>query len=427
MNSITVSSLKGELSVPGDKSISHRAIMLGSLANGLTEITNFLDGEDCLSTIRCFKEMGIKITQTKDTVAITGNGLYNLSAPKSTLNVGNSGTTARLLSGILAGQTFESTITGDESIQSRPMKRIIEPLSSMGADIASIYGNDCAPLHIKGSKLTGISYQSPIASAQVKSSILFAGLYADGTTSVTEPYLSRNHSELMLQAFGANVKTENTTITITPSVNELAGQKIKVPGDISSAAYFIAAALIVPNSEIKLCNIGINPTRDGILQICQKMGADIKIENQHTTNGELVADLIVRSSSLTGTTIEGEIIPTLIDEIPIISVLACVANGTTIIKDAAELKVKESNRIDAMVKNLSKMGADITATEDGMIIHGGKPLHGTLIDSKKDHRVAMSCIIASLIADGPTGLSDFSCINISYPNFLNDLSKLHSQ
>lgn len=424
MKSITVSSLKGELFVPGDKSISHRAIMLGSLANGLTEVTNFLEGADCISTIRCFQKMGVKIEQSKDKVLITGKGLYNLSPPNSTLDVGNSGTTARLISGILAGQSFESTLNGDESIQTRPMKRIMEPLSSMGADIKSIYENNCVPLHIKGNKLTGISYLSPIASAQVKSAILFAGLYADGATSVTEPYQSRNHSELMLQAFGVNVKTDNTTVTVHPGFNSLNGQKIEVPGDISSAAYFIAAALIVPNSEIKLHNVGINPTRDGILKVCKKMGADITIENQRNVNTELVADLIVRSSSLSGTTIEGSIIPTLIDEIPIIAVLACVANGTTIIKDASELKVKESNRIDSMVECLSKMGADITATEDGMIIHGGKPLHGALIDSKKDHRIAMSCIIASLVADSAVGISDLSCINISYPNFLNNLDKL---
>lgn len=416
--------LKGELYIPGDKSISHRGIMLGSLAKGTTEITNFLEGADCLSTMECFQAMGINIQHNKDKVVIHGNGLHGLTAPNHTLYVGNSGTTTRLMSGILAGQAFESTVNGDESIQSRPMGRIIKPLTSMGAKIKSLQGNDCAPLCIKPSHLKGIHYSSPIASAQVKSSILLAGLYADGKTSITEPYLSRNHSELVLQAYGADVITNETTITLHPLNKELVGQKIQVPGDISSAAYFIAAALITNNSEILLPNIGINPTRDGFIRVCKQMGADIKIENEKNINGEQIADLMIRSSSLNGIIIEGEIIPTLIDEIPIIAVLACVANGDTIIKDAKELKVKESNRIDAMVENLSKIGADVEATEDGMIIHGGKPLHGALLNSRKDHRIAMSCIIASLITEGTTAISDLDCIQISYPTFYMDLKKL---
>lgn len=418
--------LKGELFIPGDKSISHRGIMLGSLAKGTTEITNFLEGADCLSTMKCFQAMGVDIQHSKNKVVIHGNGLHGLKAPNKTLYVGNSGTTTRLMSGILVGQDFESIVDGDESIQSRPMGRIMKPLSLMGADIQSMRGNGCTPLQIKPSHLKGFTYSSPIASAQVKSSILLAALYADGITSITEPYLSRNHSELMLEAYGADIVTKETTITLTPNGQELIGQKIQVPGDISSAAYFIAAALIIPNSEIILHNIGINPTRDGFIKVCCQMGGDIKIENQKTENGEPTADLIIRSSSLKGIAIEGEIIPTLIDEIPIIAVMACIADGDTIIKDAQELKVKESNRIDAMAENLSKMGAAVEATEDGMIIHGGRPLHGALLNSKKDHRIAMSLIIASLISEGAAAISDLDCIQISYPTFYSDLKQLES-
>lgn len=419
-----VSRLSGEIHIPGDKSISHRAVMFGALSEGITEVTNFLQGADCLSTIECFRKLGIEIENTPEHILIHGKGLHGLRAPLSQLDAGNSGTTTRLISGILAAQPFFCTLTGDSSIQCRPMKRIMEPLALMGADIHSINNNDCAPLQIHGKKLHGISYTSKVASAQVKSCILLAGLYAEGTTSVTEPTISRNHSELMLRCFGADVRTEGTTAFILPEP-ALHGEKICVPGDISSAAYFIAAGLLVPNSEILIRNVGINPTRDGILRAAKAMGASITYLNRQE-DGEPTADLLVKSSTLRGTTIEGSLIPTLIDEIPILCIMAACAEGTTIIKDAAELKVKESDRIAVMTSELQKMGCDITATDDGMIIHGGKPLHGAVIDSYGDHRIAMSFAIASLIAEGTTEISGSDCVNISYPSFYSDLQSLHS-
>lgn len=415
--------LRGELAVPGDKSISHRAIMLGALAEGTTEISNFLQGADCLSTISCFQEMGVKIDNQTDRVIIRGVGLHGLKAPVHTLDAGNSGTTTRLISGILAGQPFTSTLNGDASIQKRPMKRIINPLTQMGADIRSLKHNGCAPLEIRGGHLCGISYQSPVASAQVKSCVLFAGLYADGTTSVTEPVRSRNHTELMLSGFGAQVTSAGTTASVTPEP-QLHGQKIAVPGDISSAAYWIAAGLAVPNSQLLLKNVGINPTRDGILRVAEAMGANITRENVHTVSGEAVCNLIVRSSSLHGTTVCGELIPTLIDEIPVIAVLACFADGETVIRDAQELKVKESNRIDTVVEGLRAMGADITATDDGMIIHGGAMLHGAEIDSHLDHRIAMSFAVAGLLCDTPTTILNADSVVISYPDFFESLQKI---
>lgn len=415
--------LSGTITVPGDKSISHRSVMFGSLANGLTEIHGFLQGADCLSTISCFTQMGINIETKQDVLLVHGRGLHGLKQPDRILDCGNSGTTTRLLSGILSGQRFSAALTGDESIQRRPMKRILDPLSQMGADIRSLPNNGCAPLSITGRPLHGISYVSPVASAQVKSAILLAGLYAEGETRVTEPYLSRNHSELMLSAFGADLHTEQTTAVLKP-VKELFGQKIQISGDISSAAFFLAAACIIPDSEILIQNVGINPTRDGILRVCRAMNADLTILHQKEEAGEAAADLLVRSSSLTGTVIEGAIIPTLIDELPILAVMACFAEGTTIIRDAAELKVKESNRIAVMVQNLSAMGADITETEDGMIIHGGKPLHGAVIDCKQDHRIAMSFAVAALAADGETTLLGADCVKISYPDFYQDLKRL---
>lgn len=416
-------SLKGEVTVPGDKSISHRAVMFGALAKGTTEVTNFLQGADCLSTIDCFRRLGISIENTPSRILIHGKGLHGLTQPASTLDVGNSGTTTRLISGILAGQNFETTLNGDESIQSRPMKRIMEPLSQMGAKISSLKGNDCAPLCITGTNLHGIHYTSKVASAQVKSCILLAGLYADQVTSVTEPWVSRNHTELMLQGFGAKVTCHEKTASILPDP-ELIGQKIEVPGDISSAAYFIAAGLIVPGSEILIKNVGINPTRDGIIRVCEAMGADLTLLNKRINGGEPVADILVRHSSLKSVTVGGELIPTLIDEIPMIAVMACFAQGTTIIKDAAELKVKESDRIAVMTENLTRMGAKITATEDGMIIEGGNALHGAVIDPHLDHRIAMSFAVAALAADGETTIQDADCVKISYPEFYKDLGRL---
>ena len=421
-----VKSLRGEITVPGDKSISHRAVMFGSLAQGTTTVENFLRGADCLSTIDCFRRLGIQIDETPELITIHGKGLHGLTAPSQLLDAGNSGTTTRLISGILSGQSFETTLTGDASIQKRPMKRIIEPLTQMGASITSLHGNGCAPLNIQGRPLHGIHYTTKVASAQVKSSILLAGLYADSATSVTEPALSRNHSELMLRQFGADVQTEGTTATIQPGP-ALAGQKIVVPGDISSAAYFIAAACITPESELLIRNVGTNPTRDGILRVCRMMNADVTILPHAQNDGEPSADLLIRSSSLKGCVIEGELIPTLIDELPVIAVMACFAEGTTIIRDAAELKVKESNRIDVMAENLTAMGAQVTATDDGLIIEGGRPLRGAAIDSHLDHRIAMSFAVAALNTDGETEIQDAECVNISYPAFYQDLNRISSR
>ena len=415
--------LKGEITVPGDKSISHRSIMLGSIASGITEVHGFLNGADCISSMNCFRQMGVDIDYDGSIVTIHGNGLHGLKAPADTLDVGNSGTTTRLMSGILAAQNFSSRVIGDDSICRRPMKRIITPLSMMGADITSERGNDCAPLIINGRKLKGIHYDSPVASAQVKSCVLLAGLYADGETSVTEPYVSRNHTERMLNAFGGSCTTLGTTATVT-SDPVLTGQKIVVPGDISSAAYFLVAGLIADNSEITIKNVGINPTRDGIIDVIKMMGGDITFANVNADSGEPTADITVKTSSLKGCVIEGDIIPKLIDEIPVIAILACFAEGETVIKDAAELKVKESNRIDVMVNNLSAMGADITGTDDGMIIRGGKPLHSAVIHSKKDHRIAMSFAVAAMCAEGETEILDANCVNISYPDFYRDLENL---
>jgi 3-phosphoshikimate 1-carboxyvinyltransferase len=422
MNFQKISRLRGEITVPGDKSISHRAVMFGALAKGRTRITGFLRGADCLSTISCFRQLGISIEEGADKIVVEGKGLHGLQAPADVLDTGNSGTTTRLISGILAGQKFTSVLNGDASIQKRPMKRIMTPLSQMGASIRSLNGNDCAPLEITGSPLRGISYLSPVASAQVKSAVLLAGLYADGETSVTEPAVSRNHTELMLKSFGADVRSEGLRAVIQPEP-ALYGMDILVPGDISSAAYFIAAGALVPDAEILIRNVGINPTRDGILRAAKAMGADITLLNEKNT-GEPVADLLIKSSTLHGITIGGDIIPTLIDELPVIAVMAAAAGGTTTIKDAAELKVKESDRIAVMTENLSAMGCDITATKDGMIIHGGKPLHGAVIDSHLDHRIAMSFAVAAMIADGETTIRDADCVRISYPGFYRDLEML---
>ena len=423
-----ITGLRGTVSVPGDKSISHRCVMFGSIADGTTEIHNFLPGADCLATIQCFRTLGIELEQKDSTVTVHGKGLHGLSAPSHILDVGNSGTTTRLLSGILAGQPFESKLSGDESLNSRPMKRIIDPLTQMGANISSILRNGCAPLYIAPSRLHGIHYDSPVASAQVKSCILLAGLYAEGETSVTEPGLSRNHTELMLREFGADIRSvhdldcSRTTAIIRPC-QELYGQKITVPGDISSAAYFIAAGLIVPDSEIRITNVGVNPTRAGMLKVCEDMGARIELVNERTEGGEKIADITVRTSQLHGTVIEGDIIPALIDEIPIIAVMAAVAEGTTVIRDAAELKVKETDRIETVTDNLKAMGCDVTPTDDGMIIKGGK-LKGASIHTLLDHRIAMAFSIAALAAEGRTRILDSKCVDVSYPTFYDTFEDL---
>ena len=545
--------LQGTVTVPGDKSVSHRAVMLGAISDGTTEITNFLPGADCLSTIRCFRQMGIgiELSEDKKHVLVRGRGLHGLQAPDEVLDCGNSGTTMRLMSGILAGQPFSSVLTGDDSIRKRPMKRVILPLTQMGADIHSEQDSGCAPLTIRGlsgsgsagegtffhkDRLHGITYHSPVASAQVKSCVLLAGLCADSPVIVTEPSLSRNHTELMLASFGADVYT-GTFSKVLPAVSaaaepylseyaaaeyltgtaayanlsessakagtffnesasaagapdssvsasaflkgsadaaaflksssgaasflkdsasaaaflnssaasaellmheeyrnlpaaavmpdpKLEGGSVRVPGDISSAAYFLCAALLVPGSHITLKNVGINPTRTGILRVAEAMGADIVICARTESGGEPAADLEVRYSPLHGTVIEGDLIPTLIDELPVIAVLAACAEGDTIIRDAGELRVKESDRLAIIIENLQAMGVSVEPLDDGMIIHGGQPLHGAVLDSHEDHRIAMSFAVAALTATGDTEIRNAECVRISYPGFYTDLAGL---
>ena len=409
----------GQIKVPGDKSISHRAVMLGSLANGVTEISGFLKGADCLSTIDCFRKMGIDIDINGENVTVHGNGLRGLKQPYEMLYTGNSGTTTRLLCGILAGQNFDTSITGDASIQKRPMGRVVQPLSMMGAKIE----NEYCPLYITGTKLHGIDYKMPVASAQVKTAIILAGLYADGETVIHEIEKSRDHTELMLSAMGADLTVDNLDITVKPT-NDLTAVNVDVPGDISSAAFFLVLGAIMPNSQITVTNVGINPTRTGIIDVLKDMGADITLENVHTSAGETVADITVRSSSLKGTTVGGDIIPRLIDELPIIAVAAVFADGQTVIKDAQELKVKETNRIRAVVDEFNKCGIDITETDDGMIINGGKSIHGADFKTYGDHRMAMSLTVLAQLADGESTLDDSDCACVSYPTFFDDFYKL---
>ena len=414
--------IKGRLRVPGDKSISHRAVMFGSISKGITRITGFLNGADCISTISIFKKMGIDIEMNGTAVIVKGNGLHGLKKPDSILDCGNSGTTTRLVSGILSAQKFTSVLTGDKSIQKRPMNRIINPLSLMGADIKSNDG--FAPLTITGSNLHGIEYNSPVASAQVKSAILLAGLYADSKTTVTEPAKSRDHTELMLRKFGANLTTNKNAVTISPAT-ELFASDIEVPSDISSAAFFMAAAILVPGSELILENVGINPTRDGIIRVLKSMGADIEIISSSNTF-EPVADIKVCYSKLHSTTISGELIPTLIDELPLLAAVASMAEGTTIIRDAQELKVKESNRIKVMCEELSKLGVKVLETDDGMEIIGTDRLSGNVtIDTHDDHRIAMTFAILNLISDGEIKLNNSKCVEISYPGFFCDLKNIN--
>ena len=419
--------LRGTLTVSGDKSISHRAVMFGSLATGTTEIEGFLAGEDCLSTIRCFRSMGVQIEQNGSSVKVFGRGLRELTAPDGILDCGNSGTTTRLLSGVLAAQHFDSVLSGDASIQRRPMKRVITPLRARGADISSVAGNDCAPLSVHGKQLYGIHFNSPIASAQVKSAVLLAGLYASGQTTVTEPALSRDHTERMLRSFGAKVLTGSfegrPSVTVTETQN-LYGTEISVPGDISSAAFFLVGASIVPGSEVVLRNVGINPTRDGVISALRAMGAKIEVLEVRNEDSEPAADLLVRYAPLHGTEIGGALIPRLIDELPVLAAAAAVAEGRTVIRDAAELKVKESNRIRTMAEGLSRLGATVRETEDGLIIDGGAALHGGAVESYSDHRIAMSFAILSLVTDGEVRISDPDCVNISAPSFYEDLRSL---
>ena len=410
--------LRGTITVAPDKSISHRAVMMGSISKGNTRIHNFLMGEDCLSTIDCFRKMGIPIEIEGNRVSVTGSGLYGLNAPKELLYTGNSGTTTRLLCGLLAPQRFSCVLDGDPSIRKRPMNRVIDPLRAMGAKIIGTNGG-FTPISIEGTTLEGIEYKLPVASAQLKSALILAGLYAQGKTIIIEPKPSRNHTELMINGFGGNISVEMNKITVNP-VEELYGHEITVPGDISSAAFFMVAALIVPNSEVLIKNVGLNETRTGIIDVLKAMGASIDI--METGEGiEPAGDLLIRSSSLHGVEIGGDLIPRLIDELPVIAVAAAFAEGRTVIRDAEELKVKESNRIDAMETELKKAGVDVVATCDGLVINGGKAVHGAIFESYHDHRIAMSIAVLAQAAEGVSRIENHQCINISYPDFFETL------
>lgn len=422
-------SLQGSIRVPGDKSISHRALMLGAIAQGETQIQGLLLGEDPRSTASCFQAMGAQISELNtELVTVQGIGLGQLQEPVDVLNAGNSGTTLRLMLGLLAshpGRFF--TVTGDSSLRSRPMSRVVKPLQQMGAEIWGRKGNSLAPLAIQGQALKPTHYHSPIASAQVKSCILLAGLLTAGKTTVTEPALSRDHSERMLRAFGAELSIDPETNSVTViGPAQLRGQKVIVPGDISSAAFWLVAGAIVPGSELVVENVGVNPTRTGILEALELMGADIQLENQREVAGEPVADIRVRSSRLKSCTIAGEIIPRMIDEIPILAVAAVFAEGTTVIRDAEELRVKESDRITVMAQQLNKMGAKVSELPDGMEITGGTPLVGTDVDSYTDHRIAMSLAIASLVSTGITTIHRAEAAAISYPDFTATLGRVLS-
>ncbi|EOZ5810040.1 3-phosphoshikimate 1-carboxyvinyltransferase [Enterococcus hirae] len=413
--------INGELVIPADKSISHRSIMFGAISKGTTIVNNFLKAEDCLSTIAVFKQLGVRITEKNEQIMIEGKGFEGLTAPFSRLDAGNSGTTMRLVLGILAGCPFTSEIAGDASLNRRPMERVMKPLREMGADLQGTAEAEFPPLKVTGNTLHGIEYHMPIASAQVKSAILFAALQAEGTTKIIEKEQSRNHTEEMIKQFGGKIQVEGKEIIVT-GPQQLIGQEVTVPGDISSAAFYLVAASILANSEVLLKQVGINPTRTGILDVLMQMGANI--EERRLDEQNQAADLIVRSAQLHACEIQGEIIPRLIDELPIIALAATQATGTTIIRDAQELKVKETNRIDATAEELTKMGANIEPTEDGLIIHGPTPLHGATVDSHGDHRIGMMLQIAALLTAEPVELLNPEAVNISYPEFFTDLAKL---
>lgn len=413
--------INGELVIPADKSISHRSIMFGAISKGTTIVNNFLKAEDCLSTIAVLKQLGVRITEKNEQIMIEGKGFEGLTAPSSRLDAGNSGTTMRLVLGILAGCPFTSEIAGDASLNRRPMERVMKPLREMGADLQGTAEAEFPPLKVTGNTLHGIEYHMPIASAQVKSAILFAALQAEGTTKIIEKEQSRNHTEEMIKQFGGKIQVEGKEILVA-GPQQLIGQEVTVPGDISSAAFYLVAASILANSEVLLKQVGINPTRTGILDVLMQMGANI--EERQLDEQNQAADLIVRSAQLHACEIQGEIIPRLIDELPIIALAATQATGTTIIRDAQELKVKETNRIDATAEELTKMGANIEPTEDGLIIHGPTSLHGATVDSHGDHRIGMMLQIAALLTAEPVELLNPEAVNISYPEFFTDLAKL---
>jgi len=413
--------LKGTIEVPADKSISHRAAIFGALTGNKVSITNFSSGADCKSTLLVLEQLGINVEYISDNnIIISGEGFKE---PKEVLYAGNSGTTTRLMTGILAGSDFYSVITGDDSLRSRPMARVINPLKTMGAKIFARENSTKAPITIIGSKLTGISYNSPIASAQIKSAILLAGMSADGMTSVTEPFISRDHTERLLKYLDADISVNKNTVSIKKC--KLTPKNITIPGDISSAAFFLVAGAIIPDSEITVKNVGLNPTRTGIIDILKKMGAEITILNERQECGEEIGDIKICYSDLKGTTIDSEIIPRLIDELPVIAVAATQANGITIVKGAQDLRHKECDRIKAVYNELTKLGADIQETDDGFIIHGKTKLKGkTMLECYHDHRIAMSGYIAGMLADSPVQINEFNWVNISFPEFTSTMESL---
>jgi len=413
----------GEIAVPGDKSITHRALMLGALARGVTEVKGYLDARDCLSTIRCLQQLGVKITPQGNNLIIEGRNMV-LKQPADILDAGNSGTTARLLLGILAGQPFKTMLTGDKSLRSRPMKRVTEPLGLMGAAIEGEGGTGNLPLAVSGGDLRAINYKSPRASAQVKTAVLLAGLYAEGETTVEEPHRSRDHTELMMKKFGVPIRSEGLKVALEGRP-VLRGSQVRVPGDISAAAFMMVAAAVIPDAEVLLKDVGINPTRSGIIEALQEMGAYLELQNKRSWGEEPVADILVRGGKrLEGITLQGEIIPRLIDEIPVIAVAAALAEGKTVISDASELRVKESDRISELCAQLQKLGVQITETEDGMIIDGGKQLKGAEVESCGDHRIAMALAVAGLVAEGETAVHGAEVINISFPKFMPSMRSL---
>lgn len=429
MKNITVKKtkgLKGEITVPGDKSISHRALMLASIAEGDTRIIGLLKGEDNMATLKAFRQMGIKIDELGDEVVVHGNGLHGLKEPEDFIDAGNSGTTIRLIAGLLSGQGFFSAVTGDKYLRKRPMKRVIEPLSQMGARIFGRENGNKAPLAIVGSKLKGITYNSPVASAQVKSSILLAGLYAEGVTTVSEPSLSRDHTERMLAYFAAKVERKGIAVSIVGK-QRLVAKDIEVPGDISSAAFFMVNALITADSDLLIRNVGINPTRTGIIDILERMGGNLKIENTREVCGEPVGDIRVKSSKLKGIEIKGDLIPRAIDELPVIGAAAAYAEGTTTIRDAKELRVKETDRIATLASELRAMGIEVTEREDGAVIVGGKPKGGVTLKSHGDHRIAMTMTVTASGTDGITTIEDVECIDTSFPGFEELIKKVSIQ
>ena len=415
--------LTGNLSVPGDKSISHRAIIFGSLARGKTKISNFLNGEDCLMTIKAFQSMGVEIDHKDDNVVIDSEGVTGFKEPLEPIYFGNSGTTARLMLGLLAGLPFHTTVYGDPSLTKRPMDRIRDPLIEMGAKIDGRKKGSLLPIAVRGQSLTGITFKPPVKSAQVKSGVLLAGLLAEGETTVIETTKTRDHTETMLSAFGGEITVNSNTVTVKGN-QSLTGTEIEVPGDISSAAFFIVGALLVPGSQITIKNVGLNPTRTGLLDVLNQMGANLKIVETRRIGGEPIGDITVQYRELNAIEIDGDVIPRMIDEFPILALLATQIEGKTIIRDAEELRHKETDRISSVVNILNTLGAKVKGTDDGMIIEGKSPLIGGEVNSDGDHRLGMMIAIASLICQENVTLVDPDVINISYPNFFDDLKKL---